>query len=118
MENKFSRRSFFTFGLAGLAAIPFLTKAANAVAADACPAKAPAGKALASPTEGMGKSLEYVLDANTSKNALHKAGQSCSNCNFYTVAKAESGHAPCAMMGNKFVTNCGWCKSYKAKAKA
>jgi hypothetical protein len=58
------------------------------------------------------------MDSNSSKNALHKAGQSCANCNFYTVAKADSGYAPCAMMGNKFVTNCGWCKSFKAKAKA
>ena len=115
MENKFSRRSFFTVALASLSVVPFLGKA---FAADSCPAKAPAGKALASPTEGMGKSLEYVLDSNTSKHALHKAGQTCANCNFYVVAKAESGHAPCAMMGNKFVTNCGWCKSYKAKAKA
>jgi hypothetical protein len=115
MENKLTRRSFFSLGLASLAIVPLFSKA---FAADACPAKAPAGKPLASPTEGMGKSLEYVLDANTSKHALHKPGMNCANCNFYGVAKAESGHAPCAMMGNKYVTNCGWCKSYKAKAKA
>jgi hypothetical protein len=118
MEKKLTRRSFFGFSLAGLAVIPFITKASKALAADACPTKAPAGKAIASPTEGMGKTFEYVLDTNTSKNALHKAGQSCANCNFYTAAKADSGYAPCVMMGNKFVTNCGWCKSYKAKAKA
>lgn len=115
MENKFTRRSFFTIGLASLSVLPLIGKA---FAADACPTKAPAGKALATPTEGMGKSLEYVVDANTSKNALHKAGMTCASCNFYTVAKAEGGYAPCAMMGNKYVTNCGWCKSYKAKAKA
>ncbi len=118
MENKFSRRSFFTFSLSGLAIIPFFAKAGKLFAADACPTKAPAGKPLAMSTEGMGKNLEYVIDANTSKNALHKAGQSCANCNFYTVAKAEGGYAPCVMMGNKYVTSCGWCKSFKAKAKA
>jgi hypothetical protein len=118
MENKFTRRSFFSFSLAGLAALPFLTKAGKAFAADACPTSAPAGKAVASSTEGMGKNLVYVTDAKTSKHALYKAGQNCANCTFYTAAKAEGGYAPCAMMGNKFVTNCGWCKSYKAKAKA
>lgn len=115
MENKFTRRSFFSLTLASLAVVPFIGKV---FAADSCPTKAPAGKALASPTEGMGKNLEYVMDANTTKNALHKAGQSCVSCNFYGTAKAEGGYAPCTMMGNKYVTSCGWCKSYKAKAKA
>lgn len=114
MENKFTRRSFFGLAIAGLSVIPMFSKAFAA----ACPTTAPAGKSLASPTEGMGKNLEYVVDTNTSKNALHKPGQSCANCNFYTIAKAEGGYAPCAMMGNKFVTSCGWCKSFKAKATA
>ena len=116
MENKFTRRSFFGFALAGLAAIPMLAKAAGNAAG--CPTTPPAGKPLVSSTEGLGKAFEYVSDATTSKNALHKAGMACNSCNFYTVAKAEGGYAPCQIMGNKYVTNCGWCKSYKAKAKA
>lgn len=116
MENKFSRRSFFKFGLGSVAVAPMLLKATNVFAADACPAAAPAGKPAASSTEGMGKSLEYVTDAKTSKNKLYKAGSQCGNCKFYNAAKAEGGYAPCTMMGMKYVTNCGWCKSYAAKA--
>jgi len=116
MDEKFTRRSFFQLAVAGLTVAPFVLKASNSMAADACPAKAPAGKALGSPTEGMGKGLEYVLDAKTSKNAKYKAGQNCGNCKFYNAAKADSGHAPCTMMGMKFVTHCGWCKSYSLKA--
>jgi hypothetical protein len=115
MENKFSRRSFFKFGLSSLAVVPFLTKATSAFAADAC-GTAPAGKQLASPTEGMGKTAEYVMDAKTTKNALHKAGNNCGNCKFFNDKQAATGYAPCAMMGNKFVSNCGWCKLYKSKA--
>jgi len=115
MENNFSRRSFFKLSLSSLVALPFVLKSTKALA-ESCPAAAPAGKATASPTEGMGKSLEYVVDAKTSKNKIFKAGQNCGNCKFYAADKAAGGYAPCAMMGNKFVTNCGWCKSYKAKA--
>jgi hypothetical protein len=115
MENKLSRRSFFKFGLAGAAVIPFLANITKSFAAAACPTTPPAGKALATSTEGMGKSLEYVTDATTTKNPLHKAGNSCVNCKFFNDKQAASGYAPCAMMGNKFVNSCGWCKSYKAK---
>ena len=116
MDDKLNRRSFFQMAVAAAVIVPFALKSSALEAADACPAKAPAGKALGSPTEGMGKSLEYVLDAKTSKNAKYKAGANCGNCKFYNAAKAESGHAPCTMMGMKYVTHCGWCKSYAAKA--
>lgn len=117
MDDKFSRRSFFQFAVAGLTVVPFIFKATKSfAAAEACPAVAPKGKALGVPTEGMGKSLEYVLDAKTSKNAKYKAGSSCNNCKFYNAAKAEGGYAPCTMMGMKYVTHCGWCKSYALKA--
>lgn len=116
MENKFSRRSFFKFGLAGVAVVPFLANITKSFAADACPATAPAGKKVATSAEGMGKSLEYVTDAKSSKNALYKAGSACGNCKFYNAGKAEGGYAPCTMMGMAYVTNCGWCKSYSKKA--
>lgn len=117
MEEKksISRRSFFKFALAGAAVVPFIAKATKSFAADSCPKTAPAGKAVASPTEGMGKTLQYVTDATTTKNAKHKAGNSCGNCKFYNANKAEGGYAPCTMMGMKYVTNCGWCTSYAAK---
>jgi hypothetical protein len=115
-KNTLSRRSFFKFALAGAAVVPFVAKATKSFAADACPTTAPAGKALASPTEGMGKTLNYVTDAKTSKHAKYKAGSNCGSCKFYNAAKAEGGYAPCTMMGMKYVTNCGWCTSYAAKA--
>lgn len=116
LSKKHTRRSFFQMALATIAIVPLALKSGDAFATGACPAKPPAGKALGSPTEGMGKSLEYVLDAKTSKNAKYKAGSDCGNCKFYNAAKADSGHAPCTMMGMKYVTQCGWCKSYAKKA--
>ena len=116
VENStISRRSFFKFAAAAAAIVPFIAKATKAFAADACPKTAPAGKALASPTEGMGKTLQYVLDAKTSKHPKYKAGAKCGSCKFYNVAKADGGYAPCTMMGMKYVTNCGWCTSFTAK---
>ena len=116
MKEKLSRRSFFQMALASATILPFALKAAQSVAADSCPKSPPAGKAVASATEGMGKGLEYVTEASQSKNPKHKAGDSCNNCKFYNQAKAEGGYAPCTMMGMKYVTNCGWCKSYAKKA--
>jgi len=120
MEKNVNRRSLIKIGLLTLATLPFFKKGKNsfissALAEDGCPTKEPAGKSLARPTEGQGKVLEYVTDANTSKNALHKAGQTCANCMYYKKEKADSGYAPCIMMANKYVSSCGWCKTYKVK---
>ncbi|MDO9182694.1 MAG: high-potential iron-sulfur protein [Bacteriovorax sp.] len=115
-KTNLSRRSFFKFAVAAAAVVPFIAKATKSFAADTCPATAPAGKAIASPSEGMGKTLQYVTDATTSKNAKYKAGSKCGSCKFYNVAKAEGGYAPCTMLGMKYVTNCGWCSSFAAKA--
>ena len=115
-KSTLSRRSFFKFAVAAAAVVPFVAKISKSFAADACPATAPAGKALASSTEGMGKTLQYVTDAKTSKNAKYKAGSKCGSCKFFNAAKAEGGYAPCTMMGMKYVTNCGWCSSFAAKA--
>ena len=114
MKKEFTRRTFFQALVASAVVLPMAFKSMASV--EACPVAPPAGKALGSPTEGMGKSLEYVLDAKTSKNAKYKKGDACGNCKFYNQAKVESGHAPCTMMGMKYVTNCGWCKSYSKKA--
>lgn len=115
-NQKQTRRSFFQMALMSLVVVPVALKSTSGFGADACPKAPPAGKALGSPTEGMGKSLEYVLDANTSKNPKFTKGSQCGNCKFYNAAKADGGYAPCTMMGMKFVTNCGWCKSYAKKA--
>jgi hypothetical protein len=115
MSDSFNRRSFFKLVSAAVAATTLLTKPLEAVAATACPTTPPAGKPLAKAGEGMAKSLEYVVDSNESKNAKHKVGQNCGNCKYYNDKKEEKGFAPCTMMGMKFVTSCGWCKSYLKK---
>lgn len=113
-ENELNRRSFFRMALAAVAIVPFALKGMKAEAA-ACPAAPPAGKQVAVEGVGMAKGLDYVADGKTSKNAKHKPGQNCLNCKYYNDKKAEGGYAPCTMMGMKYVTNCGWCKSYLAK---
>ncbi len=116
MDSKnFNRRSFFKLALGAAALSPLLMSAQTAQAAG-CPTTPPAGKKIGKPGEGMGKSLEYVEDAKTSKNAKYKAGSNCGNCKYYNDKKAEGGYAPCTMMGMAYVTNCGWCKSYLKKA--
>ncbi len=113
-EKNLDRRSFFKFAVAGAVAAPFILRVTQAAAAG-CPATAPAGKQVAAEGVGMGKSLEYVTVAETSKNAKYVKGNNCGNCKYYNDKKAEGGYAPCTMMGMKYVTNCGWCKSYLKK---
>lgn len=114
-KSKLSRRSFFKFAIAATAIVPFIAKTTRGFAADACPTTPPAGKAIASPTEGMGKTLKYVTDAKTAKHEKYKPGSKCGGCKYYNIAKAEGGYAPCTMMGMKYVSNCGWCTTFAAK---
>lgn len=115
MEDKsLDRRSFFRMAITAAAIVPFALRGVKAEAA-ACPATAPAGKQVAKAGEGMAKSLDYIEDGKASKNPKHKPGQNCGNCKYYNDKKAEGGYAPCTMLGMKYVTNCGWCKSYLAK---
>ena len=100
-EKNLDRRSFFTMALSVATIVPFAFKSMKAEAA--------------APAVGMAKSLDYVVDAGTSKNAKFKAGQNCLNCKYYNDKKADGGYAPCTMMGMKYVTSCGWCKSYLVK---
>ncbi len=116
MAKNLNRRSFFTLALSAVAVVPFALNSKNVKAAEACPTTPPAGKQVAKVGEGMAKGLEYVDVAATSKNAKFKAGSHCGNCKYFNDKKAEGGYAPCTMMGMKYVTNCGWCKSYLAKA--
>ena len=116
MKDTHTRRTFFQTTLLGALVAPFILKSTNALGADACPTTAPAGKKIVLPNEGMGKTLDYVADATTSKNAKYKAGNNCANCKFYNSAKLEGGYAPCTMLGMKFVAGCGWCKTYLVKA--
>ena len=115
-----SRRAFFKKSLMALAALPLL-KSNKLLAADAvaCPQAAPKDKKAASKVleadSSTGKRLEYVANAADSKNKKFKAGEHCGNCNFYQDKKMVENYAPCSMAANRFVANCGWCKSYRAK---
>lgn len=116
MKDTQTRRAFFQKTLLGALVAPLVLKSTSALAAAACPATAPAGLKLVLPNEGMGKTLDYVADATTSKNTKYKAGSNCANCKFYNTAKLEGGYAPCTMLGMKYVAGCGWCKTYLVKA--
>jgi hypothetical protein len=115
-QKRVDRRSFFQFALAGAVSVPFIINSSKIFAADKCPVIPPAGKAIAKPLEGMGKTLQYVEDAKVSKSPKYKAGANCGNCKFYNKAKEDNAYAPCTMMGMKFVAGCGWCMSYALKA--
>ena len=116
-EKKLDRRSFFQMAVTALAIAPIAIKSiGSAEAAPAgCPTAPLAGKQMAVVGTGMAKSLEYNEAATATKHAKYKAGQNCLNCKYYNDKKAEGGYAPCTMMGMKYVSNCGWCKSYLAK---
>lgn len=113
-DQKLSRRSFFQMALGAIAIAPAII-GMNTANAQACSNTPPKGKKVAKPGVGMGKSLDYVEVAGESKNAKFAKGQDCNNCKFYQDKKADSGYAPCTMMGMSFVAGCGWCKSYAKK---
>jgi len=60
------------------------------------------------------KALGYVDDASKTTDAKHKAGDACSNCQFY--AGAATGRGPCQLFPGKSVSAKGWCVSHSPKA--
>jgi hypothetical protein len=59
------------------------------------------------------KALGYVEDSNTTKDPKHKAGDMCSNCQFYSGA--ATGFGPCQLFPGKAVSSKGWCISHNPK---
>ncbi|MGB0452275.1 MAG: high-potential iron-sulfur protein [Bacteriovoracaceae bacterium] len=120
------RRDLFK-AIAGLSALLPLgkvlaqaKKAAPAKTGGACSAKpAPKGKKVLKEGDKTAKRVKYVDNATTSKHKKYKAGQLCSNCSFYKPKKKETdlGWAKCPMVGNKYVSACGWCNKYKVNKK-
>jgi hypothetical protein len=101
------RRDFFKTSLMSLAT--FVT-AREAFAAACKVGAAPAGKKVAKNKSR----LDYVLNAADAKgHKKFKAGSNCLNCKWYKKKKEVGGYAPCPMMANKYVSACGWCKSWK-----
>ncbi|GLQ98696.1 high-potential iron-sulfur protein [Dyella mobilis] len=59
------------------------------------------------------KALGYVEDASTTKDPKHKAGDACSNCQFYSGG--ATGFGPCQLFPGKAVSSKGWCISHTPK---
>ena len=59
------------------------------------------------------KALAYVEDATKSTNAKHKAGDDCTNCQFYSGG--ATGRGPCQLFPGKSVNAKGWCVSHTPK---
>ncbi len=59
------------------------------------------------------KALGYMEDGSTSTNAKHKAGDTCSTCQFYSGGAA--GRGPCQLFPGKSVNAKGWCVSHTPK---
>lgn len=104
-KNTESRRHFLKFA-AGTAAV--------AAVAGSLPRFAHAAD-LPHVTESdpTAKALNYVEDASKSSNPKHKAGDTCSNCQFFG---GGSGYGPCQLFPGKAVAAQGWCVSHTPKA--
>jgi hypothetical protein len=56
------------------------------------------------------KALGYVEDASTATNAAYKAGNTCSNCQFFTAATGA-----CGLFAGFTVSPKGWCSAWAKK---
>lgn len=65
-----------------------------------------------SPDDPTAKALGYVEDANATKDAKRKAGDTCANCSFY---QGQAGYGPCQLFPGKSVNSKGWCVSHSPK---
>jgi hypothetical protein len=59
------------------------------------------------------KALGYVEDASKAADPKHKAGDNCSNCQFYSGG--ATGRGPCQLFPGKSVNAKGWCVSHNPK---
>lgn len=117
MEQKSNRRQFLGLAALTLAGIPLL-KSHNAYAALKCPQGKPTdAKALKKLIDANGKTAKRLNFVNNAVDAKgHKKytdGANCGNCKFYNKKKIVEDYSTCAMVANKYVPACGWCKSYK-----
>ena len=113
-----NRRDFFKKLLLGAAAIP-LVRVSDAMAkACAAPKTDKVKKKLLDYKSKQATRLNFVANAADGKgHKKFKAGSDCGNCKFYKADKAEPTYGKCAMVANKYVPTCGWCKSWKVNKK-
>jgi hypothetical protein len=102
-EHRPSRRRFLMQAAVAATTLPLLATMARRPA-EAALAKLPLDNPQA-------KALGYVEDAGKTTNAAHKAGSSCSNCQFFTAATGA-----CALFSGFTVSPKGWCSAWAKKA--
>ena len=111
-RKNLTRRYFVKAGAMGIFAVPFLSME-KAIAAECKPDATACKKGLLDETDKRYKKYEYTVDAKTAtKHKKFKPKADCENCNFYKKKKEKNGNAPCAMFGQKCVTDCGWCNKW------
>lgn len=117
-----TRRSLISRTLALLGILPLIS-VSEALANSSCPQalKIDASNVLDNlldPISKTGKRIDYFPNALDAKDHKKFVKDSiCEKCKFYNVNKSEQSHAPCSMAGNKFVSACGWCKTFKSNKK-
>ena len=97
-----SRRKFLIGAAVAAAAVPLMGLPAQARAA---------GLPRLPATNPQAKALGYVANGTTTKNAAHKTGSACANCQFYTAATGA-----CALFAGFSVEPKGWCTAWAKKA--
>ncbi|WP_158885279.1 high-potential iron-sulfur protein [Rhodanobacter sp. L36] len=100
-----SRRRFLKWATAGAATAVLLVGSPRFARADDLPAL--------TETDPTAKALGYVENGSVSGNAKHKAGDVCSNCQFY--GGGSTGRGPCQLFPGKSVNARGWCLSHTPK---
>ena len=69
-------------------------------------------------TDPTAVALGYKMDAtkvDAKKFTTYVAGNTCTNCQFYS-GKAGEASGPCAAFGGKLVSAKGWCSAWTKKA--
>ena len=98
-----SRRRFLQVALTAAAALPVLLAAApRAFAAALKPLTADLPNA---------KALKYADNAASVKDAAHKPGSTCANCQFF-----QAGTNGCQIFPGYSVKPAGWCAAWAKKA--
>ena len=102
-QQPFSRRRFVKSSLAMAAAIPVVTFASRATAADL---------PQLDPSDPTAVALKYVHDATQAQRASDE--HICANCIQYTGEEGTEW-GPCTLFPGKAVAAAGWCAAYVMK---
>ena len=124
MSKEFSRREVFKMGLVavGTALLTKVVSVPLAFAANAKkpPTQPPAGKKVADPLSGAGKTQGYKHFASEypKKKPNWPANANCANCIHNKADPSSSDWAPCAVLAQSWVYKEGLCNLYMKNPKA